>query len=68
MASFFLVTMASTGIPQFTKFHLSPADRLSLRRYQGYAAALEQAGISITPAYTVGPPVAPAFATQEDGN
>lgn len=46
---------------------ISPADRLSLRRYQGYAAALEQAGIEVMPDYTVGPPEAPAFATQEDG-
>lgn len=46
---------------------ISPADRFSLRRYQGYAAALEQAGIEPVPDYTVGPPEAPAFATQEDG-
>ena len=46
---------------------ISPADRFSLRRYQGYAAALEQAGIAVVPDYTAGPPEAPAFATQEDG-
>lgn len=46
---------------------ISPEDRLSLRRYGGYAAALEQAGLEIRNEYTVGPPNAPAFATQEDG-
>lgn len=46
---------------------ISPADRFSLRRYQGYAAALEQAEIPVMSNYTVGPPEAPAFATQEDG-
>jgi len=46
---------------------ISPEDRLSLRRYKGYAAALEQAGLEIRNEYTVGPPNAPAFATQEDG-
>ena len=45
----------------------SPVDRFSLRRYQGYAAALEQAGIAVISGYTVGPREAPAFATQEDG-
>jgi DNA-binding LacI/PurR family transcriptional regulator len=59
--------LISLGHSRIGFIGISPADRLSLRRYQGYAAALEQAGISITPAYTVGPPVAPAFATQEDG-
>jgi LacI family transcriptional regulator len=46
---------------------ISPEDRLSLRRYRGYAAALEQAGLEVRNEYTVGPPNAPAFATQEDG-
>jgi len=46
---------------------ISPEDRLSLRRYRGYAAALEQAGLEARSEYTVGPPNAPAFATQEDG-
>lgn len=46
---------------------ISPEDRLSLRRYRGYAAALEAAGLEIRSEYTVGPPNAPAFATQEDG-
>jgi DNA-binding LacI/PurR family transcriptional regulator len=59
--------LISLGHSRIGFIGISPADRLSLRRYQGYAAALEQAGIGITPAYTVGPPEAPAFATQEDG-
>jgi DNA-binding LacI/PurR family transcriptional regulator len=46
---------------------ISPEDRLTLRRYRGYAAALEQAGLEIRTEYIVGPPNAPAFATQEDG-
>jgi DNA-binding LacI/PurR family transcriptional regulator len=46
---------------------ISPEDRLSLRRYEGYAAALEQAGLEVNTEYIVGPPNAPAFATQEDG-
>jgi DNA-binding LacI/PurR family transcriptional regulator len=59
--------LISLGHSRIGFIGISPADRLSLRRYQGYAAALEQAGIAITPTYTVGPPEAPAFATQEDG-
>jgi DNA-binding LacI/PurR family transcriptional regulator len=59
--------LISLGHSRIGFIGISPADRLSLRRYQGYAAALEQAGIPLTPSYTVGPPVAPAFATQEDG-
>jgi LacI family transcriptional regulator len=59
--------LISLGHSRIGFIGISPADKLSLRRYQGYAAALGQAGISITPAYTVGPPEAPAFATQEDG-
>jgi DNA-binding LacI/PurR family transcriptional regulator len=46
---------------------ISSEDRFSLRRYKGYAAALEQGGLEICDEYTVGPPNAPAFATQEDG-
>ena len=34
---------------------ISPEDRLSLRRYRGYAAALEQAGLEVCNEYTVGP-------------
>jgi DNA-binding LacI/PurR family transcriptional regulator len=59
--------LISLGHSRIGFIGISPADRLSLRRYQGYAAALDQAGIAITSAYTVGPPEAPAFATQEDG-
>jgi DNA-binding LacI/PurR family transcriptional regulator len=59
--------LISLGHSRIGFIGISHADRLSLRRYQGYAAALEQAGIPINPAYTVGPPEAPAFATQEDG-
>src|SRR5438270_12887627 len=38
---------------------ISPEDRLSLRRYKGYAAALEQAGLDVSTAYVVGPHNAP---------
>ena len=46
---------------------ISVEDAHALRRYQGYLAALEAAGIPVRPEYTVGPANAPAFATQEDG-
>jgi DNA-binding LacI/PurR family transcriptional regulator len=46
---------------------IAPDDALSLRRYLGYKAALEAAGIAVRAEYTVGPASAPAFATQEDG-
>lgn len=46
---------------------ISPEDSKTLRRYGGYVAALREAGIDPRPEYTVGPPGAPAFATQEDG-
>ncbi|WP_263410332.1 LacI family DNA-binding transcriptional regulator [Terriglobus tenax] len=39
----------------------------SLRRYQGYLAALEQAGIKPSSDYTAGPPESLAFSTQKDG-
>jgi DNA-binding LacI/PurR family transcriptional regulator len=42
-------------------------DALRLRRYQGYLAALNKAGLKIGSEYTVGPVHAPAFATQDDG-
>ena len=58
--------LISLGHSRIGFIGISPADGLSLRRYQGYAAALEQAGIPSL-LYTVGPPEAPAFATQEDG-
>ena len=46
---------------------IAAADAPALRRYQGYLAALEKAGLSVGPEYTVGPEYAPAFATQDDG-
>ncbi|HZY62984.1 MAG TPA: LacI family DNA-binding transcriptional regulator [Edaphobacter sp.] len=46
---------------------ISPEDGHTLRRYCGYLNALEEAGIRPDSEYTVGPPGAPAFATQEDG-
>jgi len=59
--------LISLGHKRIGFIGIAPEDRLSLRRYQGYAAALEQAGIPVQNQYTVGPPDAPAFATQEDG-
>jgi DNA-binding LacI/PurR family transcriptional regulator len=59
--------LISLGHERIGFIGIAPEDRLSLRRYEGYAAALKQAGIPITDAYIVGPPNAPAFATQEDG-
>ena len=46
---------------------ISPEDAPTLRRYDGYRAALEAHNIELLPEYTVGPPGAPAYATQEDG-
>jgi DNA-binding LacI/PurR family transcriptional regulator len=46
---------------------ISPEDAHTLRRYEGYKAALEAAGLPVREEYTVGPAHAPAFATQEDG-
>ncbi|HUV70681.1 MAG TPA: LacI family DNA-binding transcriptional regulator [Terracidiphilus sp.] len=46
---------------------ISPDDSKTLRRYGGYVTALREAGIEPVMEYTVGPPGAPAFATQEDG-
>lgn len=46
---------------------ISPEDAHTLRRHQGYAAALQQVGLRIQREYTCGPAQAPAFATQEDG-
>lgn len=59
--------LISIGHREIGFIGISPEDRLSLRRYAGYAAALEQAGLAVCSDYTVGPPNAPAFATQEDG-
>jgi DNA-binding LacI/PurR family transcriptional regulator len=46
---------------------ISPEDAHTLRRYQGYEAALRKAAIAVEARYTVGPAIAPAYATQEDG-
>lgn len=59
--------LAAIGHREIGFIGISPEDRLSLRRYMGYAAALEQAGLPLREEYTVGPPDAPAFATQQDG-
>jgi DNA-binding LacI/PurR family transcriptional regulator len=45
----------------------SAADTTHLRRYNGYIAALEAAGITPDPAYAVRTTAGPAFATEEDG-
>jgi DNA-binding LacI/PurR family transcriptional regulator len=59
--------LASLGHKRIGFIGISPEDAMSLRRYQGYRAALEKAGLEYEPEYTVGPSNAPAFATQEDG-
>jgi DNA-binding LacI/PurR family transcriptional regulator len=46
---------------------IAAVDAPALRRYQGYRAALEKAGLSVGEEYTVGPRHAPSFATQDDG-
>jgi len=46
---------------------IAAEDAPALRRYQGYRAALEKAGLTVGMEYTVGPDYAPAFATQDDG-
>jgi DNA-binding LacI/PurR family transcriptional regulator len=46
---------------------VSPEDSKTLRRHGGYVEALCEAGIEPRAEYTVGPPGAPAYATQEDG-
>lgn len=46
---------------------IAPEDGKLLRRYQGYVAALKEAGIELRLEYTVGPADGPAYATQEDG-
>ncbi len=45
----------------------SAADTTHRRRYNGYVAALQAAGITPDPAYAVGTTKGPAFATEEDG-
>ncbi len=59
--------LISIGHRDIAFIGISPEDRLSLRRYRGYAAALEQADLEIRDEYIVGPSIAPAFATQQDG-
>lgn len=46
---------------------ISAEDAHTLRRYQGYRAALQKAGLTVRKEYTVGPANAPLFATEEDG-
>ena len=46
---------------------IAAEDAPLLRRYQGYLAALEKAGLKVGPEYTVGPEYAPAFASQDAG-
>lgn len=46
---------------------IAPEGAHTLRRYQGYAAALAQAGLKLQKEYTVGPANGPAFSTQQDG-
>jgi len=46
---------------------IAAEDAPALRRYQGYRAALEKAGLTVGPEYTFGPRHAPSFATQDDG-
>jgi LacI family transcriptional regulator len=45
----------------------SAHDTNHLRRYHGYVAALEAAGITPDPTYAVGTTSGPAYATEEDG-
>lgn len=59
--------LISLGHKRIGFIGIAPADRSSLRRYAGYAAALKQAGLTERTDYIAGPPNAPAFATQEDG-
>lgn len=46
----------------------SAADRPHLRRYEGYVAALNAAGITPDPAYAVGAAAGTAFSTEWDGH
>ena len=46
---------------------ISAEDAHTLGRHQGYRAAMEASGLAASDEYTVGPPSAPAFGTQEDG-
>ncbi|HEX5284894.1 MAG TPA: LacI family DNA-binding transcriptional regulator [Bryocella sp.] len=46
---------------------IAPEDAHTLRRYEGYAAAMQKAGLRVLERYTVGPSKGPAFSTQQDG-
>jgi DNA-binding LacI/PurR family transcriptional regulator len=46
---------------------IAPGDAHTLRRYEGYTAALANAGLKLPVGYTVGPAKGPAFSTQQDG-
>jgi DNA-binding LacI/PurR family transcriptional regulator len=59
--------LISLGHKRIGFIGISPEDSHTLRRYAGYLAALCEAGVEPCPEYTVGPPGAPAFATQDDG-
>ena len=59
--------LLSLGHTRIGFIGISPEDGHTLRRYGGYQSALRSAGIEPLANYTVGPPGAPAFATQEDG-
>jgi DNA-binding LacI/PurR family transcriptional regulator len=59
--------LLSLGHTRIGFIGISPEDAHTLRRYGGYVAALQTQGITPRSEYTVGPPEAPAFATQEDG-
>ncbi len=59
--------LLSLGHTRIGFIGISPEDSGTLRRYGGYLTAMREAGINPPMEYTVGPPGAPAFATQEDG-
>ena len=59
--------LISLGHKRIGFIGISAEDAHTLRRYSGYKAALEKARLKALPEYTVGPAMAPAFATQEDG-
>jgi len=59
--------LISLGHKRIGFIGISAEDAHTLRRHHGYKAALEKAGLKAPAEYTVGPAMAPAFATQEDG-
>jgi DNA-binding LacI/PurR family transcriptional regulator len=59
--------LISLGHRRIAFLGIAPEDSNRLRRFQGYAAALDAAGIALRPEYIVGPVSGPDFATQEDG-